>query len=124
MLPKGAWGSAVPTRSLPCLLLQDPAQKQAQVDPRWDVCPAEQAGGAVSFQPSPALTPTPPPHHIPLVRDPALPPPAQGMGPLSTPGREARCPEDLSPSHSDLSSNSLALLPSALFGGLARLQQL
>lgn len=58
MLPKGVWSCAVPTLSLPFLLLQDPAQKQTQVDPRWDIFQAEHAGGAVSFQPSPALTPS------------------------------------------------------------------
>lgn len=56
MLLKGLWGCAVPTISLSCLFLQDPAQKRAQVDPRRDVFQVKHAGGAVSFQPSPALT--------------------------------------------------------------------
>lgn len=59
MLPKGVWGCAVPMRFLLFLLFQDPAQKQAQVDSRWDIFQAEQTGGAVSFQPLPALIPPP-----------------------------------------------------------------
>ena len=134
MLPKGVQGWAVPSRSLPFLLLQDPAQKQAQVDPRWDVFQAEHAGGAVSFQPSPA--PTAPLRQAGallgagvggLAQDPALPP-AQGTSLLSTPGCKAWCPQPLlkhrSPSRSDLSSNRLDQLPSSLFNGLAELQQL
>lgn len=57
MLLKGVQDCVVPTRSPLFLLLQDPTQKQAQVDPGRDVFQAEQAGGAVSFQPSPAPSP-------------------------------------------------------------------
>lgn len=134
MLPKGVWGCAVPMCFLLFLLFQDPAQKQAQVDPRWVVFQAEQTGGAVSFQPLPALTPPPPAgrgcaggRSGGFTQDPALPP-AQGTSLLSTPGRKAWCPQPLpkhsSPSHSDLSSNRLDQLPSSLFNGLAELQQL